>query len=120
ERADFLVVRTDRSLRGLDQAIQRAIAAIDPDQPVLLSASLQSLIAETIADRRFVVRLLAVTGGLALFMSIAGIYGVTSFTTSRRTQEIGVRMALGATPASVVALIFRQGFRSVTAGLAVG
>jgi putative ABC transport system permease protein len=120
EAAAFLVVRTDRPVRGLDQTIQRAIASVDPDQPVLLSASMQSLISDTIADRRFVMRLLAVTGCLALLMSIAGIYGVTSYTASRRTQEIGVRMALGATPGSVHALLFRQGFLTVIAGLAAG
>jgi len=61
-----------------------------------------------------------VTGCLALLMSIAGIYGVTSYTASRRTQEIGVRMALGATPGKVHALLFRQGFLTVIAGLAAG
>ena len=120
ETAVFLVVRTDRPVRGLDQTIQRAIASVDPDQPVLLSASMQSLISDTIADRRFVLRLLVVTGCLALLMSIAGIYGVTSYTASRRTQEIGVRMALGATPGKVHALLFRQGFLTVIAGLAAG
>jgi putative ABC transport system permease protein len=120
ERADFLVIRTERPLRDLDKAVQRAIAVVDPDQPVLLSASMQSLIAESIADRRFIMRLLAITGCLALLMSIAGIYGVTSYTASRRTQEIGVRMALGATPGSVHALVFRQGFLTVVAGLAAG
>jgi len=120
ETAAFLVVRTDRPVRGFDQTIQRAIASVDPDQPVLLSASMQSLISDTIADRRFVLRLLVVTGCLALLMSIAGIYGVTSYTASRRTQEIGVRMALGATPGKVHALLFRQGFLTVIAGLAAG
>ncbi len=120
ESADFLVVRTDRPIGDLGKRIQRAIAAVDPDQPVLLSASMQSLVADSIADRRFIMSLLAVTGCLALLMSAAGIYGVTSYTTSRRTQEIGVRVALGATPRNVHALIFRQGFQSVVTGLAVG
>ena len=53
-------------------------------------------------------------------MSIAGIYGVTSYTTSRRTQEIGVRMALGATPGSVHIIIFRKGFLAVVSGITVG
>lgn len=119
-QADFLVVRTGRPMEGLGKAIQGAIAAVDPDQPVLLSASMQSLVAETIADRGFVMRLLVVTGCLALLMSIAGIYGVTSYATSRRTQEIGVRMALGATPGSVHVLIFRQSFLPVIAGLMTG
>ncbi|HWF46970.1 MAG TPA: ABC transporter permease [Bryobacteraceae bacterium] len=120
ENADFLVVRTDRPLGDLDKAIQRAIAAVDPDQPVLLSASMQSLISDSVADRRFMMTLLAVTACLALLMSVAGIYGVTSYTTSRRTQEIGIRMALGATRGSVHALMFRQGFLSVGAGLVIG
>jgi ABC-type antimicrobial peptide transport system permease subunit len=119
-----LVVRTNRpgysSSRDLEKAIRRAIAAVDPNQPVLLSASMRSLIADSVADRRFIMSLLAVTGCLALLMSVAGVYGVTSYTTSRRTREIGVRMALGATPGNVHALIFRQGFLTVATGLAVG
>lgn len=120
DNADFLVVRTDRPKGELDKAVRRAIAAVDPDQPVLLSASMQSLIADSVADRRFIMSLLAVTACLALLMSAAGIYGVTSYTTSRRTQEIGIRMALGAAPDSVHALVFRQGFLTVAVGLAIG
>src|SRR6185437_6532352 len=73
-----------------------------------------------IADRRFIASLLAATGSLALLMALAGIYGVTLYTTSRRTQEIGVRMALGATSARIHALLFRQGFQTVVVGLAIG
>jgi predicted permease len=119
-RADFLAVRTARPIGDLSKAIQRAIAAVDPDQPVLLSASMQSLISDSVADRRFIVSLLSITSCLALLMSIAGVYGVTSYATSRRTQEIGVRMALGATADSIHALVFRQGFLPVVTGLAVG
>jgi predicted permease len=120
EHASFLVIRTDQPIRGLDKAVQRAIAAIDPGQPVLFSASIQSLIDDSIGDRRFITSLLTATGCLALLMSIAGIYGVTSYTTSCRTQEIGIRMAFGATPASVHALMFRDGFLVVVLGMAVG
>jgi cell division protein FtsX len=117
---DFLVVRTNRPMGEMEKAVRRAIFSIDPDQPVLLSASMQSLISDTGAERRFVMSLLAATACLALLMSIAGIYGVVSYTTSRRTQEIGIRMALGATRSSVHALVFRQGFFAVVIGLAVG
>jgi len=124
ESAVFLVVRTNRpvysSSRDLEKAIRRAIAAIDPNQPVFLSASMRTLIADSVADRRFIMSLLTVTGCLALLMSVAGVYGVTAYTTSRRTQEIGVRMALGATPGNVHTLIFRQGFLTVAVGLAFG
>jgi ABC-type antimicrobial peptide transport system permease subunit len=78
------------------------------------------LIADSVADRRFIMMLLAVTAGLALIMSAAGVYGVISYTTSRRTQEIGIRVAVGATPPDVLALVFRQGFITVGIGLVIG
>ena len=120
EKSVFLVVRTERPAGEIEKAIRRAIAAIDPNQPVFLSASMRDLIADSVADRRFIMILLAVTGCLALILSAAGVYGVISYTTSRRTQEIGIRMAVGATPANVFSLIFRQGFLTVAIGLAVG
>ncbi len=116
----FLVVRTERHGPELEKAIRRAIAAIDPNQPVFLSVWMRDLIADSVADRRFILTLLAITGCLALAMSAAGVYGVTWYTTSRRTQEIGVRMALGATPSNVHALIFRQAFFTVAVGLTLG
>lgn len=120
QRAQFLVVRTSRPAGEMESAIRRAIAAVDPDQPVFLSISMQMLISDSLADRRFITTLLALFGCLALAMSGAGVYGVTSYLTSRRTQEIGLRMALGATPANVQFLIFRQGFTTTAIGLAIG
>ncbi|MGB6689149.1 MAG: FtsX-like permease family protein [Terracidiphilus sp.] len=64
--------------------------------------------------------LLALTGGLALAMAAAGVYGVATYVTSRRTHEIGIRIALGATRGNVEALIFRQGFVSAMIGLISG
>ncbi|HUJ21667.1 MAG TPA: ABC transporter permease [Bryobacteraceae bacterium] len=120
ETSVFLVVRTQRPAGEMRTAIRRAIAAIDPDQPVFLSASMQDLIADSVADRRFIMMLFAITGCLALMMSAAGVYGVISYTTSRRTQEIGVRMAVGATPGNIFSLIFRQGFLTAAIGLTLG
>src|SRR6202035_5624939 len=116
----FVVVRTERPTGDLEKAIRRAIAAIDPNQPVFLSATMTALIADSVADRRFIMMLLAVTAALALIMSAAGVYGVMSYTTSRRTQEIGIRVAVGAMPRDVLALVFRQGFLTVAMGLAIG
>jgi len=120
EKAYFLVVRTNRPSADLEKAIRYAIAGVDPNQPVFLSASMRTLIGESLADRRFILSLLAVIGCLALLMSVAGVYGVTSYATSRRTQEIGVRMALGATRGNIQALVFRQGFATAAIGLAIG
>ena len=119
-KAVFVVVRTGRPAGEMENAIRHAIAAIDPNQPVFLSASMRELIADSVADRRFITMLLAITGGLALLLSAAGVYGVISYTTSRRTQEIGIRMAIGATPSDVLSLIFRQGFITVAMGVAIG
>jgi predicted permease len=119
-KAQFLVVRTPRPEGEMAMAIRRAIASLDPNQPVFLTASMQELIADSVADRRFVALLLAITGCLALAMSAAGVYGVMSYTTSRRTAELGIRMAVGATPGDIFSLIFRDGFGTVTIGLALG
>ncbi|HTA67460.1 MAG TPA: FtsX-like permease family protein, partial [Bryobacteraceae bacterium] len=82
--------------------------------------SMSRLIGDSIADRRFIMTLLALTGCLALLLAAAGVYGVISYATSRRTQEIGVRMALGATPRNVQLLIFRHGMLLAGAGVVIG
>jgi len=118
--ADFLVVRTERPARETAQAIRLAVASVDPRQPVFLSASMSKLIGDSVADRRFIMTLLAITGCLALLLAAAGVYGVISYTTSLRTPEIGVRIALGATPRNVQALVFRGGMLLAGLGIAIG
>ena len=120
QAADFLVVRTSRPAPEMAQAIRRAVASVDPKQPVFLIASMSSLIGDSVADRRFIMTLLAITGILALLLSAAGLYGVISYTNSLRTQEIGVRVALGAAPSDVLALVFRDGMLLATLGVAIG
>lgn len=120
EHAQFLVVKTAQPADSLEKAVRIAIAGVDPNQPVFLSVSMRSLIADSLADRRFIASLLAATALLALLMSAAGVYGVVSYTISRRTLEIGVRMALGATRNHVQFLVFRQGFFAVAVGLTIG
>jgi len=119
-KAVFLVVRSHRPEIDLQKAVRQTIAGIDPNQPIFLSATMQALIDDSLADRRFIMLLLVLTGCLALAMAAAGVYGVASYVTSRRTQEIGIRIALGATRGKVEVLIFRQGFVSATIGLISG
>jgi predicted permease len=119
-KAVFLVVRTHRPEIDIQRAVRQVIAGIDPNQPIFLSATMQTLIDDSLADRRFVMLLLALGGCLALAMAAAGVYGVATYVTSRRTQEIGIRIALGATRSNVQALIFRQGFVTAIIGLGSG
>lgn len=120
ENAAFIVVRSQRPMKDVEKQIREAIANIDPNQPVFVSTTMQELIDDTLADRRFIMALLAGAGFLALPMAAGGVYGVTSYMTSRRTQEIGVRIALGATRRNVEALVFRQSFWISFMGLASG
>jgi len=116
----FVVVRTQSPTGDMEKEIRRTIASIDPNQPVFLSTTMTSLIADSVADRRFIMLLLAVTACLALIISAAGIYGVVSYTTTRRTPEFGIRVAVGAKPSDILALVFRQAFITVAIGLALG
>lgn len=120
ENAAFIVVRSSRPMKDVDKQVRAAVASVDADQPVFVSATMQELIDDTVADRRFVMGLLAGAGLLALLMAAGGVYGVTSYLTSRRTQEIGVRMALGATHRNVQVLIFGQSFFVTQVGLFSG
>src|SRR5579883_1300634 len=120
ESANFLVVRTARPAPEMAKAIRLAVASADPKQPILLSASMSGFVADSVADRRFILTLLAITAGLALLLASAGVYGVISYTTSLRTSEIGVRMALGASPGKAQALVFRGGITLALFGIALG
>lgn len=120
EHAQFLVVRTRGRAAELAGPVRRMVASLDPNVPVYLSAEMASLVGDTVSDRRFTMALLAITGILALVLAAAGVYAVVSYATSRRTQEIGIRMALGATRGNVQGLILGEGMQTAGAGVAVG
>jgi putative ABC transport system permease protein len=87
---------------------------------VLLSATMSTLIGDSIADRRFLYVTLSITGVLALLLAAAGVYGVVSHATSQRRREVGIRMSIGATPRHIAGLIFGQGMRPVALGILAG
>jgi ABC-type antimicrobial peptide transport system permease subunit len=80
----------------------------------------ETLVSDSLAGRRLIVRMLAVFGGLALLLAIVGIYGLISYVTAQRTGEVGVRMALGAQRIDVVQLILSQALLLVAIGLGIG
>jgi ABC-type antimicrobial peptide transport system permease subunit len=102
------------------EAIQRAVSASDPDQPVSRVRPVESDMRESIATERFTVLVASLFAGLALALAAVGTFGVMSHVVNGRTREIGVRMALGATRANIVSLMLRQAGTAVIIALAAG
>jgi predicted permease len=115
-----LVLRTTRDVPGLVETIRRQAAAIDPAVPVLSARTLQQEIDNNVVVERLVTTLSTFFGGLALLLAAIGLYGVMAYTVSRRTREIGIRMALGASRGSVLWLVLRGAVGLVIAGAAIG
>ncbi len=100
--------------------VQAAVNAVDPDQPIYFPRTLASAISQNGWFYSVFGTLFMVFGAAALFLATVGVYGVMSFSVSRRTQEVGVRMALGAAGRDVLRMFLRQGARQVSVGLALG
>ena len=115
-----LVVRTSSDPLGLAAAVRGQIRAIDPDQPVSDVKEMEAYLAASVSQPRFNALLLTVFSVLALFLAAVGIYGVMSYAVAQRTQEIGIRVALGARPRDVVALVVGRGMSLALAGLGAG
>jgi putative ABC transport system permease protein len=115
-----LFVRTQANPDALAGTISRQIWATYPDQPLRHVMTLTKTIAESVGDQRMHTVLLGVFAGVGLALALLGVYGVVSYSVARRTQEIGVRMALGAGQATVLRMVMRQGLTLVACGAAIG
>jgi putative ABC transport system permease protein len=114
------VVRTDGDPRALGASIRAAVREIDPSLPVYGLSPMSEVVAKSMVQPRFLSLLLATFSGIALFLAAIGIYGVMAYSVAQRTQEIGVRMALGAQRLHVLRLVFSQGFVLLMIGTVIG
>ncbi len=115
-----ILIRTTGDPRELLPAVQRAIADIDPTLPLFQPRTMDDVMWEAVARPRFLTFLLSCFAGIALLLAAVGIYGVMAHTVATRTHEIGLRVALGAQPAQVRALVLRQAGTLVVVGVALG
>jgi putative ABC transport system permease protein len=115
-----VVLHTSGRPQDVVPAIQTTVKSVDPNLPVSNIRTLDDMVSASVATRRMTMMLLVIFAGLALVLALAGVYGVLAYSVSRRTSEIGVRVALGAQHSRVLRLILGQGLRPVIAGALVG
>jgi len=115
-----VVMRTQGFPAGLMQAARKVVQAIDRDALVGEPVPMETLVSASLGQRRFYMMLLGGFAALALILAAVGLYGVISYSVAQRTQEVGIRVALGASGSDVVAMVMRQGLRLAAVGLAIG
>ncbi|MDQ3068526.1 MAG: ABC transporter permease [Acidobacteriota bacterium] len=115
-----LAVRANVPPATLLPAIRRIIARADTEQPISNVRLLEEVVHEQIAPRATQARVLGGFAAIAMLLAAIGLYGLLAFAVSRRTRELGLRMALGATPSSVIALVVKRGLTLALAGVAIG
>jgi len=115
-----LAVRTAGDPRRLVHAIQQQVWALDRDQPVTNVRTMQEIVGELVAENRFEMVLLVTFAGVAVLLATTGIFGVLSYLVSQRTSELGIRVALGASPWRILWLVLRQAGGWIGTGLALG
>ncbi|MFZ0818865.1 MAG: ABC transporter permease [Candidatus Acidiferrales bacterium] len=116
----FLIIRTDADPMSLIPAVRAVVASLDRDVPVFGAETIDDLLAGQVSSQRFNMALLGGFAGLALLLAAVGIYGVVAYAVGQRTQEIGIRMALGALPENVMRMVLVQGARLAVFGVVLG
>ena len=119
-RAQNLMIRTKGEPLAAAGAVRAALQALDPSLPVSPPRTLDAVVGASLTQRKFNMTLLVVFAGIALVLAIAGIYGTVAYSVAQRTQEIGIRVALGATSREILNLVLFSALKPVAAGLVVG
>jgi putative ABC transport system permease protein len=115
-----LVIRTKVEPLSIAEQVRQAVWKVDPDQPMWKIRTVEFLVNRSVADRKFLMALMGIFAGLALLLTTIGLYGVISYLVNQRTQEIGIRMALGAQVNQILRMVLKQGMVLVILGVAVG
>ena len=115
-----LIVRSPADPERLTSTLRTAVRELDPTLPVASARTLESVVAASVGARRFTTTLLTGFAIVALLLSAIGVYGLVAFSVGQRTQEIGIRVALGSSPGRVMQLVFRQGLGLTVAGAVLG
>ena len=119
-RSLVLVARVTPAPESLERALQQAVMTVDPTLPLLDARSMSTWLSKSVAASRFNMLLLSALGLLALVLASVGVYGVVAYYVSQRTREIGVRIALGATPLDIWELVLGRGLRPLALGAVLG
>ncbi|HZM59468.1 MAG TPA: ABC transporter permease [Vicinamibacterales bacterium] len=114
------VVQTSVDPAAVLPTLKARVWEIDPTLPLYDTATLDSLVSQSLAPRRFVMQIVGSLSGLAFVLAAIGIYGMLSFSTAQRTREIGVRIAMGGSRGSIMGMVIREGMALVIAGVVVG
>jgi putative ABC transport system permease protein len=115
-----MVVKTSTEPHSLIGAATREVEAMDKDVPVFLTRTVEEYISASVTSPRFNTTLLGIFAGVALVLTMVGLYGVMSYSVAQRTNEIGIRLALGAQTGDVMSMVVKQGLRLVIIGLVIG
>ncbi|HVI70313.1 MAG TPA: FtsX-like permease family protein, partial [Pyrinomonadaceae bacterium] len=114
------VMKTNSEPRSFIPAVTKQVAALDQDVPVFSVKTMEEYLSASVAAPRFSTTLLSIFAGVALVLTIVGLYGVMSYSVAQRTNEIGIRLALGAQSRDVLLMVVKQGSTLILSGLVIG
>jgi ABC-type antimicrobial peptide transport system permease subunit len=115
-----LMIKTDGDPRHFAEMVRKQVLAVDPDQAVTAVKTMDDLVDQSIGQRRAIMLLLEVFGGIAVLLAVTGIYGVLAYTAVQRTSEIGVRLALGAEGRDILRMLLAESLAISGAGIVLG